>query len=64
VSESETVTDVTPDPVGASPKQRISDWATANARLLLILLILAILPYLFTCWGIALVVSRGSCGGG
>jgi len=47
----------------ASPREKVGEWATKNARLLLVLLILAILPYLFTCWGIALIVSRGGCGG-
>lgn len=48
----------------ASIRQNIGDWASKNARLLFWLVVLLAFPYLFTCWGIAMVVARGTCGGG
>jgi len=41
----------------------VGEWAEHNARVLLALVVVLFLPYMFVCWGIALIVARGGCGG-
>lgn len=62
---------VAPDAAEESGKEEVEmarpasvgEWAVNNARLLLALVIVLFLPYMFVCWGIALIVARGGCGG-
>ena len=46
------------------PSDLINEWATEHARLLLIACIVLGLPWFISCYGIALMLARGSCGGG
>lgn len=52
-----------PEMAQGSIRQQIGEWAAKNARLLFWLVLILSIPYLMTCWGIALVMMRGSCGG-
>jgi len=57
-----------PDAPGKTPRDLIRAWAEKNARWLLIGFVVALLPYLLVCNGMAVLVVRGllsgSCGGG